>query len=575
MNVNDPGSVNERVVIKADSPASKEPQITIGDTTFNEKQGSGLFNAYTKITITDPTTGSSKTFTITRSNIRVPDDEDPATYLKSFAEDKIKNDPTTKSVIQAGYPRIGSGGKTTSVTAKAGSNTLTLIKSTGKHRTIDSSHNISSIAPKKARLYSAIQTMKTMDKKDIDPIFTAPGSNGSDSIYDKIMNGGELSIDDQSTIFSHYFLSAEHNLDLSDVFKSPIDTNNLDLDALITKWENKYEAAKTIDKVSVNWNVTIGTINTSALPAGPPNPVKRKKHKPQTIPDSTGVVNNWNGTKATKISGTKIGHNVQNFGIAPNQVQDLNSYGYDWYDCYSNDSDQKLNTPPYAHPGALKAYGDPNEDFKNQAHYANEAQRNNAGAIIAHKGPFSNVDQKSFHDPVTGEIFGSAEHMLHYYKMPPTQQGNQYRQEILTKTPKGALGHAKSYMNANVQHLDRGTKWGKYNTSLEIYMQLVKASEPSTGLADALKESGDAFLIEDTAYRRAKHNDPEYFHGDNGNGTGQNKLGYSQMVARDIIKQNGGKPLTQQQLIDWFSDNVTPQLQEYYNEINNYNGPVN
>lgn len=262
---------------------------------------------------------------------------------------------------------------------------------------------------------------------------------------------------------------------------------------------------------------------------------------------------------ARTVPGTKIDKAHSDVGIGGFNVQE--SYGYDWSEQYGKNSTHKTSIWR-------------NSDF------ADKAKNSNAGALIASNGTLSNFQKVKLKK---GGFFGSktfntAEHILHYYKVPPNQKD--YRKNVLKAEGGGAALKAGGKAKQINDPKNWGEEWGDVSKNLGVYIQLLKASNPDTKMHEVLMNSGDQFIIEDTSYRKEKnhqgnqHNlDPEIYWGDNGDGSGDNKLGWCQMEARRIIRQQfGGQMPTAQQVQDYFDQHVEPQLLNYYQKCWNYNG---
>lgn len=236
---------------------------------------------------------------------------------------------------------------------------------------------------------------------------------------------------------------------------------------------------------------------------------------PETIPFFEALVIN-----STKIKGT---------------YQEENVGGYDWKEKYS--SSPLLNS------------------------FAKQAQ----AAVLACRGTFSNYQKIGFKDPISGKAALSAEHLFHFYKFPPDSAE---RDKILfSATPDQARKTAASLMGNSFGKMTSkgvtlGQLWGEANKNLMVYIQLAKALEPKTKLMHALIDSGAMFILEDTSSRK-NGKFPEKFWGDNGDGTGENKLGWAQMEAREYMLQLGAG-FSEISVQDYYHAKVKPMLDEYY-----------
>jgi predicted NAD-dependent protein-ADP-ribosyltransferase YbiA (DUF1768 family) len=197
--------------------------------------------------------------------------------------------------------------------------------------------------------------------------------------------------------------------------------------------------------------------------------------------------------------------------------------------------------------------------YQKQAHLKDYAAKATS-AVIASLGTFSNDQREPIKDPMSGQAFKSAEQMFHFYKFPSTFQSE--RHAILQcQDPESARKTAQSNFNAS-----NDQAWNGVNKQLMVFIQLTKALKKDTGLLDALNESGDAFIIEDTS-KRQHSGFPEKTWGDNGDGTGENWLGWAQMEARSFIQSKGGA-LTAKEVQEYFRQNVSAKLEEYYTVFN-------
>jgi predicted NAD-dependent protein-ADP-ribosyltransferase YbiA (DUF1768 family) len=181
-------------------------------------------------------------------------------------------------------------------------------------------------------------------------------------------------------------------------------------------------------------------------------------------------------------------------------------------------------------------------------------------AVIAYKGTLSNFQRVQFVDPISKKIMPSAEHMFQMYKF---SDNHPSRLSILQQTtPADALTAAKRH----AFFLKDGVlkAWIACNLHLMVFIQLAKALEPSTGLKEDLIASKNDFIIEDTSSKRASQF-PEKFWGDNGDGSGNNQLGYAQMMAREIVKDPS---FSEQTAIYYYQTSVLPALKAYYKCIN-------
>lgn len=214
--------------------------------------------------------------------------------------------------------------------------------------------------------------------------------------------------------------------------------------------------------------------------------------------------------------------------------QETDVRGYDWKDAYSK-------------KGHLQEYA-----------------KTATCAIIACRGTLSNYSQIPFQDPQSQVTFKSAEQMFHFYKFPPASQA---RSTIAScPNPDSARTQARSLANAAFQKPGVKEAWDSASKQLMVFIQLAKALEPTTGLLDALDKSGNAFIIEDTSKRQMSQT-PEKIWGDNGDGKGDNWLGWAQMEARKIVQDKGGT-LTQADVTAYFAHHVQPLLETYYQKYN-------
>jgi len=239
------------------------------------------------------------------------------------------------------------------------------------------------------------------------------------------------------------------------------------------------------------------------------------------------VTRSGHSTLATHIIGTKVSATDQEINHLP---------GYDWKVAYSASG----------HLGT----------------YASQA----SNAIISYRGTFSNYQREPFAsvhvdaaDTLLPPVFLSAEQMFHYYKFPPSD--SRARQAIMqASTPDDARRSAQSNFNAR-----NGKEWAKTNRELMVFIQLAKALERKTGLQEALIQSASDFIIEDTSKRNpTKYQEKTW--GDNGDGTGENWLGWAQMKARDYINaciQTRGS-FTAKDVQDYFTAHVKGGLELYY-----------
>jgi len=182
-------------------------------------------------------------------------------------------------------------------------------------------------------------------------------------------------------------------------------------------------------------------------------------------------------------------------------------------------------------------------------------------AILAFRSTFSNFQRKPILDPVSGLRFPSGEHMYHFYKIPPEDRED--RQKILGQPfPIDALKSIRSITKRAFAQEKVRQLWDQANLELMTFIQLVKAKETDTRFAEALKCSGNDFIIEDSSSRHGSAI-PDRNWGDNGDGTGLNKLGSAQMKARRFFAKANWQP-QEKSIVDYYRSHVEPDLTKYY-----------
>jgi predicted NAD-dependent protein-ADP-ribosyltransferase YbiA (DUF1768 family) len=222
--------------------------------------------------------------------------------------------------------------------------------------------------------------------------------------------------------------------------------------------------------------------------------------------------------------------------VIPSNVQEAQIGDYNWKQAYSTK----------AREAEIQKAMPRMQEFVQQAD----------SAVIAYKGTLSNFQRKKFVDPISKKEMRSAEHMFQMYKF---SDKHSIRSTILQQaTPADALTAAKQH----AFFLKDGVlkAWIDCNLNLMVFVQLAKALESKTGLKDDLLASGKDFIIEDTSSKRLTRFS-EKFWGDNGDGSGNNQLGYAQMVAREIVKD---PTFSEQTVVDFYTQHVKPKLLDYY-----------
>lgn len=179
-------------------------------------------------------------------------------------------------------------------------------------------------------------------------------------------------------------------------------------------------------------------------------------------------------------------------------------------------------------------------------------------AFIASSGILSNFQQVPFQDPISQKWVKSAAHLFQAYKFPLKE-----RFKVFTlSTPQEALDYAKTHLPNRYK-----TYWASCSLHLMVYIQLAKALEAKTGLKEHLLETKDAFIIEDTSARRSTAF-PERYWGDNGDGSGNNQLGWAQMKARDFIREHEKtKTFNADTVKDYFAIHVKKALESYLAQV--------
>lgn len=242
--------------------------------------------------------------------------------------------------------------------------------------------------------------------------------------------------------------------------------------------------------------------------------------------------------RGKRIKGTKVNNTHQ----ASPKKGVLSPIAYDWKEKYSVAKDSEL------------------------VQFAKDAK----DAVIADYGILSNFQQIPFYDPNLKRTMPSAEHMFHAYKYPPNTDNR--KAVFVAEEPKDVLIHATGhppFPRVTPKEMEEGTKphpaqmeWDNVSTNLMVFIQLSKALKNETGLQQELKSTGTDFIIEDTSKRHGTKS-PETIWGDNGDGSGLNKLGLAQMKARQIIKEAGGQ-LTEEVVKKFYEDKVKEPLAAYY-----------